>query len=101
MRILFLFSILMLSLLAQTVRAESWNNPPAKLPVGTQHKTFHSESMNLDVGYCIYLPPDYEADATKRYPVVYYCTAGAARSHPIYSTLRRSTNSSARGRFRR
>lgn len=54
------------------VRAENWNNPPAKLPANVQHLTFKSASMNVDVGYCIYLPPDYAAETQKRYPVIYY-----------------------------
>ena len=58
--------------LMQSVRAENWNNSPAKMPANVQHKTFKSASMNVDVGYCIYLPPDYEKDTTKRYPVIYF-----------------------------
>ena len=53
-------------------RAENWNNVPAKLPPGIQHLTFKSASMNVDVGYCIYLPPGYEKETTKRYPVIYF-----------------------------
>ena len=36
------------------------NELKVKLP-GVQHATFHSPSMNVDVGYCIYLPPQYHA----------------------------------------
>ena len=32
--------------------------------------------MDIDVGYCIYLPPSYEHDANRRYPVVYYLHGG-------------------------
>ena len=65
---LFLMTLLVMC----AAHAESWNNPPAKLPPNIQHKTFHSASMNVDVGYNIYLPPEYEADANKRFPVIYY-----------------------------
>ena len=57
-----------------------WVNKPSKayanLPI--QHKTFRSRSMGADVGYCIYLPPDYDkSERTKsRYPVVYYLHGG-------------------------
>jgi enterochelin esterase-like enzyme len=54
------------------VASESWNNPPKAQPAGTEHKTFHSKSMDVDVGYNIYLPPDYAANPDKRYPVIYY-----------------------------
>lgn len=46
------------------------------LPV--QHGSFKSPSMDLDVGYYIYLPPGYSdaANADKRYPVVYHLHGG-------------------------
>src|SRR6058998_3859991 len=48
------------------------NNPkPGQLPSGVSHRTYYSDSMKHDVGYCIYLPPDYETSATARYPVIY------------------------------
>ncbi|MEQ9407850.1 MAG: alpha/beta hydrolase-fold protein [Fuerstiella sp.] len=55
-----------------------WVNPlKTKLP-GVIHATFRSPSMDLDVGYCIYLPTEYSADkdSQKRYPVVYYLHGG-------------------------
>ena len=55
-----------------------WVNPlKEKLPQVT-HATFHSESMDLKVGYCIYLPSEYNQpqNPDKRYPVVYYLHGG-------------------------
>src|SRR5689334_8734719 len=50
-----------------------WNNPPAgPLPAGVRHGTFRSASMGVEVGYNVYLPPDYAADTSRRYPVVYW-----------------------------
>ncbi|MFP6763668.1 MAG: alpha/beta hydrolase-fold protein, partial [Planctomycetaceae bacterium] len=46
---------------------------------GVRHATFQSPSMKLEVGYCIYLPPDYgngTIQRTSRYPVVYYLHGG-------------------------
>lgn len=40
------------------------------LPEGVSHRTFHSELVNEDIGYCIYLPPAYE-ESDERYPVIY------------------------------
>lgn len=60
--------ILALSLLA----GENWNNPPKTLPAGVEHRTFMSASMKVEVGYNIYLPPDYATSGDKRYPVIYY-----------------------------
>jgi enterochelin esterase-like enzyme len=35
------------------------------------HHTYFSGSMKHDVGYCIYLPPDYLTATAARYPVIY------------------------------
>ncbi len=54
-----------------------WVNKPAadhsanQLPAGVTHHTFYSMAHETDVGYCIYLPPNYDARADKRYPVIY------------------------------
>ncbi|MFZ1721629.1 MAG: alpha/beta hydrolase-fold protein [Microgenomates group bacterium] len=49
-----------------------WNypgisNPPANI----DHHQFYSSTMQVDVGYTVYLPPGYEA-SNQRYPVIYY-----------------------------
>jgi endo-1,4-beta-xylanase len=36
------------------------------------YHTFHSPTINGDVSYLIYLPPGYEAESEKRYPVLYW-----------------------------
>lgn len=51
---------------AQTYK---WNNT-GSLPSGYTHATYHSTLMNTDIGYSIYLPPNYNS-STDRYPVVY------------------------------
>ncbi len=48
-----------------------WFNEPKTLQPGVVHKGYHSASMNLKVGYSIYLPPAYES-STVRYPVIYW-----------------------------
>jgi len=55
-----------------------WVNPlPAsRTPAGVKHATFMSPSMKVKVGYCIYLPPQYEKQADRRFPVVYYLHGG-------------------------
>ncbi len=45
------------------------------LPPTVQHATFTSPSMEVEVGYYIYLPPGYE-DGEARYPVVYHLHGG-------------------------
>lgn len=55
-----------------------WVNPLKQELPGVKHATFRSPSMKIDVGYCIFLPPGYEdqANADRRYPVVYYLHGG-------------------------
>ena len=49
----------------------AWANPPVDVVPGVVHGTFSSASMNREVGFLIYLPPDYgEADGV--FPVVYW-----------------------------
>src|SRR5579871_5587980 len=53
--------------------ATKWVNEPkpGSLPPGMTHHIYFSKSMGHDVGYCIYLPPEYESDTKRRYPVIY------------------------------
>jgi len=57
----------------------AWVNP---LPEGKwpflEHRTFTSPSMDVDVGYCIYLPSAYKKKtaAEQRFPVVYLLHGG-------------------------
>lgn len=53
-----------------------WVNPLKQEYPGVTHATFKSPSMDLDVGYCIYLPPAYEQNDKQRFPVVYYLHGG-------------------------
>jgi endo-1,4-beta-xylanase len=58
--------------IAKRLAATKWvNEPKTPLPTGVTHKTFFSKALNHDVGYLIYLPPDYQASTAKRYPVIY------------------------------
>lgn len=56
-----------------------WVNPfPKDKYPGLRHGTFNSDSNNVDVGYCIYLPPGYDdaENKARRYPVVYWLHGG-------------------------
>jgi endo-1,4-beta-xylanase len=48
-----------------------WVDPDRSEPAGTKFKTFHSNTINADVSYLVYLPPDYEQNPETRYPVLY------------------------------
>ena len=72
----FLYAGLMIAVQAAPTAAEilkiKWVNAPTDPPEGVQHGTFQSECMDTPVGYNIYLPPRYEEDASRRFPVVYF-----------------------------
>lgn len=59
-------------------RAFHWVNELKQEYPGVQHATFLSPSMKVDVGYCIYLPPQYSSpqNMKQRFPVVYYLHGG-------------------------
>ena len=60
-------------------RAFKWVNPlpvDIQIPPGLTHQTFFSASMEQDVGYAIYLPPNYSDELAQRFPVVYYLHGG-------------------------
>jgi enterochelin esterase-like enzyme len=49
-----------------------WNNPPSSPPPGVIHGTYHSAVMNVEVGYNLYLPPQYATNPTQSFPVIYW-----------------------------
>ncbi len=53
-----------------------YNQTEQSLPNGVVHHRFRSPSMKIDVGYSIYLPPDYWSDSQTRFPVVYWLHGG-------------------------
>jgi len=57
----------------EKVPSDVWNEPidPERLN-GRIHRTFMSRTLGEEVGYLIYLPPSYERDKQKRFPVVYW-----------------------------
>jgi enterochelin esterase-like enzyme len=62
-----------LALTTATVTAkESWNNPPRRADAAVQHGTFQSRALKTEVGFNICLPPEYKANNTQRFPVIYY-----------------------------
>jgi S-formylglutathione hydrolase FrmB len=56
-----------------------WDNPlpdssyPGPVPI---HGTYHSSAMNLNVGYNVVLPPEYDSYPEARFPVVYVLHGG-------------------------
>ena len=49
-----------------------WNDPKDLKMPGLHHETIESASMKRTVGYCIYLPPQYEKEPERRFPVVFF-----------------------------
>lgn len=50
----------------------TWLDPDRGGPPGTSYHTFASKLAAGEVSYLIYLPPDYDTAAGRRYPVVYW-----------------------------
>jgi len=50
----------------------TWNDPRDLGVAGLSHRSLASEAMGREVGFQVYLPPAYEADPERRFPVVYF-----------------------------
>lgn len=62
---------------AQKAAAHQWCHEPSRaLPDGVSHHRFRSLAMKREVGYSLYLPPNYAEDSTTRYPVIYWLHGG-------------------------
>ncbi len=48
-----------------------WVDPDRTETELLKYKTFRSKTINADVSFMVYLPPDYEQQKDKRYPVLY------------------------------
>lgn len=46
-------------------------NPPKEVPQNVFHHTFYSQILDHELGYNIYLPPEYD-DSDEKYPVTYH-----------------------------
>jgi enterochelin esterase-like enzyme len=72
-----------------------WLDPDRSEPAGAHYRTFKSQLVDSEVSYLIYLPPDYETNTARRYPVVYWLhgfggnpRAGAAFVKPLDAAIR-------------
>ena len=67
----------------------TWNHPLREKIPGLQHGAFPSASMKVNVGYNIFLPPDYATNTAARYPVIYYLHGmdGHESSYPDYARM--------------
>lgn len=68
--------------------ALGWIDPNHSEPAGTHYRTFHSQLVNGDVSYLVYLPPDYDTNPSRRYPAVYWLHGygGNPRSGAVFVT---------------
>lgn len=66
---------------AATVHAQ-WVTPPVSAP-GVQYRTFPSAAAGTAVSYHILLPPEYEAQPERRFPVLYWLHGSAAALNSI------------------
>jgi len=66
-----------------------WTDPNKSEPAGTKYRTFHSRSIGGEVSYLLYLPPGYEEDPQRRYPVIYWLhgLGGNQRTGAFFASL--------------
>ena len=71
----------------QTNTDEMWiTDPVPELPVGVSHHNYRNQSMGRDIGFCVYMPPSYEKDPARRFPVIYHLHgAGGNECKSLYS----------------
>jgi endo-1,4-beta-xylanase len=79
----------------QEAKPATWLDPNRSEPAGTHYRTFASQIVGGEVSYLVYLPPDYDTNLTKRYPVVYWLhgyggniRAGAVFVKPLDEQIR-------------
>jgi S-formylglutathione hydrolase FrmB len=59
-------------LIALIMATATYSQPPGRPPQGTVHiKSMHSQALNVERNYSIYLPKSYESDPGRHYPVLY------------------------------
>ena len=58
--------------LAWSVGQAQWVDPDRSEPAGTKYRTFQSDTIRGEVSYLIYLPPAYEQETGRSFPVVYW-----------------------------
>ena len=63
-------------------------SPLPELPQAVTHHTLRSASMGREVGYCLYLPPSYGEQLTRRYPVIFHLHgAGGNETRSLHSAV--------------
>ncbi len=70
--ILFIFVVLSVNMKAQQVFVQDPANHTTRVfPMAVEHLYFHSEILNFDKNFTVYLPKSYKTDSLRKYPVVY------------------------------
>ena len=76
-----------------------WVEPDTTPVEGTAYKIFHSKTIQADVNYLVYLPPDYEQQQTTRYPVLYELPASGQTTKGGAEIVRRVDQGIRAGRI--
>lgn len=70
-------------------RGGHWVDPVKEEPAGTKYKTFFSRTISGEVSYLIYLPPGYDSETHRHYPVVYWLHGGGGNQRTGYNFVER------------
>src|SRR5690242_20391186 len=56
----------------KTYREAHWVEPDESEASGAKYHKFASPTLGGDVSYQLYLPPQYDAEPSRRFPVIYW-----------------------------
>ncbi|MCI0428154.1 MAG: esterase family protein, partial [Nitrospiraceae bacterium] len=75
---LFVLGLALMPVWAQqpVTEASRWIEPTREEPAGTKYKTFQSKTIGAPASCLLYLPPEYELQTNRRYPVLYWFPGG-------------------------
>jgi enterochelin esterase-like enzyme len=69
--------LVVISTLTASTAYAQWTTPPVNAP-GVQQRLFHSQAAGQTVSYHIFLPPEYNANAFQRFPVLFWLHGSGA-----------------------
>lgn len=74
-----------------------WVDPDRSAPEGTLYKTFFSQTIQGEVSYLIYLPPEYAQQPAARFPVLYELPASGGTPRRDMPEIVRRVDAAIRG----
>lgn len=80
------------------LQVNRWGHPFETGPVGLKYVTFTSQTIGEAYGYFLYLPPDYDTQRERRYPVLYWLHGRNGDPSQIFPVAERLNTAIREGR---